>query len=198
MGFFCPLLFMTFPSVFHLNYKLLRQEKRTISHCGKRRKTSLLQHYLRFCLSILWIDLLLRIPSFIHDVSLWTRGDENLSSVPTVSYKFVLYVLTVIFPELKLLYFPLATLIMLPTGERQIRSTNPKVRSKLEDGSAIELDSFVVSTSTVAIENIPSLVRLPDEISFLSCFCCKRKEKKYKDEATKFNSSATSVLQKVG
>ena len=96
IGFFTPLLFMTLPSVFHLNYKLLRQEKRAvaISDCRKRRETSLLQHYLRFCLSIMWIDILLRIPSFIHDISLWTTGDEILKTVPSVSYKFVLYILT--------------------------------------------------------------------------------------------------------
>ena len=214
IGFISPLLFLAIPSVLHLNFRLLRQDKnfdkystQCTDNFGRRpRETSnsLLRHYLRFCLSILWIDFLLRLPSFIHDISLWTFdnkfGDDDsttTATTPSVDKKFVLYILTVIFPELRLIYFPIATFILLPGGRQKTRREKVVVKTE-EEGSEIERDSFVVSASTVAIEVIPSLVQFPEAKSnSLDCFCFGRKNRNVvKTPSTCLASSTTSVTRK--
>jgi hypothetical protein len=66
----------------------------------------------------------------------------------------------------------------------------PKIGGKFENGSDGERDSFVVSTSTVAIETLPSLVRIPD--NELNCFGRSKKAKKSAD----FNSELSSQKEK--
>jgi lauroyl/myristoyl acyltransferase len=119
------------------------------------------------------------------------HSDDVSSKAPSVDYKFVLFILTVIFPELRLVYFPLGTLVLLPGG-RQKESRKNLARNfgaKNEIGSEKEIESFVVSTSTVAIETLPSRVRIP-ETQKLNCF------KSGKRRRNSFESSSTSVIQK--
>ncbi len=63
---------------------------------------------------MLWIDFLLRLPAFLHDVSVWTNRSDESSDDVSIDHKFVLHLLTVVLPELKLVYFPLGTLMLLP------------------------------------------------------------------------------------
>jgi hypothetical protein len=68
----------------------------------------------------------------------------------------------------------------------------PKIGGKFENGSDGERDSFVVSTSTVAIETLPSLVRIPD--NELNCFGMGRSKKAKK--SADFNSELSSQKEK--
>jgi hypothetical protein len=196
IGFGCPLLFMAIPSMLHLNFRLLGRQKKIIEE-KENRETLLVKCYVTFCLAILWIDFLLRLPSLIHDISLWTsdnsHSDDVNSKAPSVDYKFVLFILTVIFPELRLVYFPLGTLVLLPGG-RQKESRKNLTRNfgaKNEIGSEKEIESFVVSTSTVAIETLPSRVRIPETQKLkVNCF------KSGKRRRNSFESSSSSVIQK--
>jgi hypothetical protein len=61
VGFAAPVLLMALPSVLHIRWRLLR------SDTGN--EAALLRCYIRFCLAMLWIDLMLRLPAFVRDIS---------------------------------------------------------------------------------------------------------------------------------
>jgi len=172
-------------------YSDIRNGKIALQHWTRR----LLRCYIKFCLSMIWIDFLLRLPSFVRDFSTWTMTADvsvatGIRSTDSLDFKFVMHFLTVVLPELKLVYFPLGTLMLLPgVAERRRNKMASRFVVKFERGNGTEHDSFVVSTSTVAIETLPSLVRIPDRE--LSCFKIGRR-KRLKIQS-RSNSEASSL-----
>lgn len=79
---------------------------------------SLILRYMRLCGAILWVEFMFRIPFFIQQLSTWADIGKTSNPTTYIDKKFVLHVVVIIFPELKLFLVPLATLLLLP-GPRQ-------------------------------------------------------------------------------
>lgn len=200
IGYVAPVCLLAVPSLSHLHFRLLHRNRQP-PEVGFRRHGSngsggsdLLRRYIAFSLATLWIDILLRLPAFIHDVAAWTSQPANPHEDVSIDYKFVLHLLTVVLPELKLVYFPLGTFMLLPCRSKKPARLipDPEIMTKFESGSDAERDSFVVSTSTVAIETVPSLVRIPD--SQIGCFEIGQTKKKKKRKRSGSNKPELSQV----